>query len=113
MVRQPKQIRHNPANRGQPAGTKTSIETPPTTVIIKMANHFTLREIHLFLSQSRSMGPNNSLCKSQLCIRGDDLAKQAAASNTNGVVGSNGNTTPMPPSNRKNRPNVIQRCKMN
>ena len=41
------------------------------------------------------------------------MAKQAAASNTNGVVGKSGKTTPMTPSNRNNRPNVIQRYKSN
>ena len=46
-------------------------------------------------------------------MRGEDLAKQAAASNTNGVVGKSDKTTPMPPSNRNNRPKIIQRYKSN
>ena len=103
--------RPRPANLGQPAGTKNMIEIPPTTTIMDTASFFTLAETHLFLSQSSNMGPNSSLRKSQLCRRGDDLAKQAAASNTNGVVGNSGSTTPTAPSNRNKRPNAIQRYK--
>lgn len=75
------------------------------------ASVFTLADTHLFFSQSRSMGPNTWLRKSQLCKRGDDLAKQAAASNTKGVVGNSGRATPMPPSNRNRRPSAIQAYK--
>ena len=110
-MRQPRPTNPIPASLGQPVGTKNRIEVPPMTTIMERASHFTLRETHLFFSQSSSKGPNNSLRKSQACIRGDDLAKQAAASITNGVVGKSGKTTPMPPSKRKNRPVAIQRYK--
>ena len=112
-VRQPSPIRPRPTSLGQPGGTKNTIEIPPTTAIIKRASVFTLRETHLRSSQSRNIGPNNSLRRSQPCIRGDDLAKQAAASITKGVVGNSGKTTPIQPSSRNNRPNAIQRYKFN
>ena len=86
---------------------------PPTTIIMEMASIFTLREIHRFFSQSSKVGPNSSLRSSQPCKRGDDFAKQAAASNTKGVVGNSGTMTPMPPSNRNNKPSAIQRYKSN
>ena len=85
---------------------------PPTTIIMEMASIFTLREIHRFFSQSCKVGPNSSLRSSQPCKRGDDFAKQAAASNTKGVVGNSGTTTPIPPSNRNKRPSAIQRYKL-
>ena len=110
-VRQPRLNSPNPPILGQPAGTKNRMEAPPIMTITKRASCFTFRRIHLFLSQSRSDGPNNSLFKSQPCIRGEDLAKQAAASNTNGVVGRSGRTTPILPRSRKKIPSVIQAYK--
>lgn len=110
-VTQPSDTRPSPAKRGQPEGTKNHIEIPPITAIMQRASHFTFLEIHRFFSQSRRMGPNNSLSSNLRCIRGEDLAKHAAASNTNGVVGSSGNTTPMPPIKRNNSPNKVQSCK--
>ncbi len=40
------------------------------------------------------MGPIHRLAKRRACKRGDDFAKQAAASKTNGVVGNPGSTAP-------------------
>ena len=110
-VKHPRPTNPRPATLGQPAGTKNHIEIPPMTSIMVRASHFTLLEIQRLASQSFSIGPNNSLSSSQPCIRGDDLAKQAAASSTNGVVGNSGNTTPIAASNRNNRPKIIQRYK--
>lgn len=110
-VRHPTATRPAPASFGQPSGTKNQIETPPTTAIIERLNALTLSETQRFSSQFLSIGPNSSLSRSQRCIRGDDLAKQAAASKTKGVVGRSGNATPMPPSARNNKPRRVQICK--
>jgi hypothetical protein len=74
-------------------------------------NALTLYETQRLASQLRSIGPNNSLSRSHRCIRGEDLAKQAAASSTKGVVGKSGNTIPTAPSNRDSKPRTVQRCK--
>ena len=110
-VKHPAATNPAPANLGQPSGTKNQIETPPTTAIIDRLNALTLSETQRLTSQFLSIGPNNSLSRSQRCIRGDDLAKQAAASNTKGVVGKSGNATPTAPSARNNNPRTVQRYK--
>jgi hypothetical protein len=110
-VRQPRPTNPSPASLGHPAGIKNQIEMPPIMVIINSANHFAPNEIHLFSSQLCNTGPKTSLFSNHWCIRGEDLAKQAAASNTNGVVGNSGSTTPVPPSNRHSRPNSVQKFK--
>jgi hypothetical protein len=47
-------------------------------------------------------GPKNPFESSHRCHFSDDLAKQPAATSTNGVVGTNGKNTPMAarPTNR-------------
>ncbi len=45
-------------------------------------------------------------------MRGDDFAKQAAATNIKGVVGNKGNTAPSIPNATKKRP-VIFNSKLN
>ncbi len=110
-VKHPNPTNPAPAYFGQPSGTKNQIEEPPTTAIMNRLNALTLYETQRLSSQLTSIGPNNSLSRSHRCIRGDDLAKQAAASSTKGVVGKSGNTTPIPPSNRNSNPRRVQRCK--
>jgi len=84
------------------------MEVPPTTIIIVKADNFAFSEIHFFFSQSASTGPNTRLPSNQACILGEDLAKQPAASKTNGVVGNNGITTPTPPIRRNKTPKIDQ-----
>jgi len=62
--------------------------------------------------QFLTSGPKTRWFSSQLDRAGDDLAKQNAANNTNGVVGNNGNTAPKMPSTRENTPAVIQIMRM-
>ena len=84
------------------------MDVPPTTAIIVKAGNFTFSEIHFFFSQSPIIGSNARLPNNQACILGEDLAKQAAASKTNGVVGNNGSTTPAPPIMRNKTPKIDQ-----
>lgn len=107
-TRQPRTISPKPASLGQPGGTKRTIEAPPTTIIIVKADNFTFSEMHFFFSQSIITGPNTRLASNQACILGEDLAKQAAATKTNGVVGNNGSTTPTPPIKRNITPKTDQ-----
>ena len=57
-------------------------------------------------------GPKLGCETSQLCSRGEDLAKQAAAKIMKGVVGTNGSTTPARPRARATRPRLIQSRRM-
>jgi len=67
-------------------------------------SHFTRSGRLRCASQSRTMGPSSRLCTSQLCNRGDDLAKHPAASSTKGVVGSPGSNTPSTANARAKQP---------
>lgn len=57
--------------------------------------------------QDRIIGPKILFSNNFLCSLGDDLAKQPAATNKNGVVGSNGKATPSAAKPTKNMPNAF------
>jgi len=93
---------------GHPGGVKNQIDDPPTPIIMVKDTPFTLRVTQRFLSQSASIGPNTLLSISHWCSRGEDFAKQAAASSTKGVVGNKGSATPIAASKSSNKPIRVQ-----
>jgi hypothetical protein len=105
---QPRAINPRPASLGQPGGTKKRMEVPPTAVIIVKASNFARSGMHFLFSQFEITGPKTRLASNQACILGEDLAKQAAATRTNGVVGNNGSATPTAPISRNKTPKIIQ-----
>ena len=84
------------------------MEVPPTAVIIVKASNFALSGMHFLFSQFEITGPKTRLASNQVCILGEDLPKQAAATRTNGVVGNNGSATPTAPISRNKTPKIIQ-----
>jgi hypothetical protein len=72
-----------------------------------LARNGTAREAR----QSRTHGPNLGWVTSQRSQRGLPREKQAAASNTNGTVGSNGRNAPMAPSSKLSQPAAIHRTR--
>src|SRR3990167_7308611 len=77
------------------------------------ANFFDLERLDILSETTRPGSPGLSIPSlpawaNQACILGEDLAKQPAAIKTKGVVGSNGSTTPAPPSRRNKTPKTDQ-----
>lgn len=68
---------------------------------------FVFSGIPLLLIMFCNVGPSMRLFNSHECIRSDPRAKQASASNKNGVVGNNGKNTPIRPSTTAIKPTVL------
>lgn len=83
------------------------MEVPPTAVIIVKASNFARSGMHFLFSQFKIIGPKTRFASNHACILGEDLAKQAAAARTNGVVGNNGSATPAAPISRNKTPTII------
>lgn len=80
------------------------IEKEMVSAIVPTARYLVPRVRLRCRSQLRSIGPSRRCCSIQRCTRGDALAKQAAASNTKGVVGRPGRKMPITPSSRASPP---------
>ncbi len=63
-------------------------------IIVNKAIRLAFRGILRDFCQFKINGPKVLLVKRRRCISGEDLAKQAAATNKKGVVGKMGSTTP-------------------
>ena len=89
-------------NRG--SSTPKIMEAPPAPSMDTIATHFVRRLMHRSVSQFRMMGPNSLLLSNHACHFSDDLAKNHADSNKNGVPGSIGRTKPNIANARKKKP---------
>ena len=75
-------------------------------VIMPQARYLARRGMARRVSQFSMIGPNRRCCFSHRWKRGEARVQQAAASNTNGVVGSTGRKMPMMPSKREAAPAI-------
>jgi hypothetical protein len=87
--------------------TKKSTDVPPTTTVEATAAIFARRGILLVSCQFLRTGPNTLCDRSHSCSLSDDLAKQARASRSKGVVGSTGRNIPRTASPTKSSPKAI------
>ena len=76
------------------------------TVIILNAKYFARRGTAWLRSQFCTIGPKRGCRCSQRWKRGEAFAQQAAASNTNGVVGNIGRKMPIMPNASESAPQV-------
>ena len=104
-VTRPSVINAAPKIRAAVDSTAKIMESPPTNTIEVMASNFTRQDMQRFSSQLLIIGPNVLLASIQRCHFSEERAKQAAASNTNGVVGSNGRKIPTMAIARNRKPN--------
>ena len=81
-------------------------------VIMPQARYLARRGMARRGSQFSMIGPNRRCCFSQWWKRGEARAQQAAASNTNGVVGSTGRKMPMMPSNSETAPAIQNKVRV-
>ena len=90
----------------QPGALPNATVKPMTVTTIPTANSFTRQRMPRCVSQSRRMWPKYGVPRNHRCNRGDDRAKQAPASSTQGVVGSTGRIAPSiaMPTNSSPRP---------
>ncbi|SOZ14931.1 hypothetical protein CBM2609_A40128 [Cupriavidus taiwanensis] len=81
---------------------------PIDSHIIDSARHFALNGMLRWRCQSLTSGPKRGCPSSHSWKRCEPRAKQAAASSTNGVVGSTGRKMPTTPSSRHSPPSATQ-----
>lgn len=103
------QAQANAGSQGQ-RGITYQAQAELTAIVAQahcLARSGTAREAR----QSRTQGPNLGWVTSQCSQRGLPREKQAAASSTNGTVGSSGRKAPTAPSSRLSQPAASQRAR--
>ena len=107
IVAQPVAIRKPVIRRKPLCSSAKAIEALPATSMEESATALVRQDRHRLSSQLRIIGPNSSLDSSQSCHRGDERAKNQAASKIKGVLGSTGNGMPSSPSARNRKPSGL------
>lgn len=105
----PMSMRTPPVIFKRGSSTPKIMDAPPAPSMDKIATHFVRRLMHRPVSQFRIIGPNSLLLSSHACHFSEDLAKNHADSNRNGVPGNIGKTKPNIASARKKKPNGLRK----
>ena len=111
IVAQPMSIRLAVSSLKLCCSRAKAIEALPAKSIDARATTLVRHVRQRSFSQLLIMGPNNSLANSHWCQRGEDRAKNQAASKMNGVLGSTGSGMPISPSARKTSPSGLYKVR--